>query len=102
MCMDLTDISTSKKGRGRTKGLELAKVRGSGERIKLGFSRATRKPTSESTNDLTRYTTELGVVVRKFAPLQALKWEKVPDHAKERLIEHIRVSTIYCTVLVFT
>ncbi|KAH7851057.1 hypothetical protein Vadar_006794 [Vaccinium darrowii] len=84
------NATVTKNGRGKTKGLALAKIRGRGEKVKLGFSRALGQPTSENDDDLTRYTTEIGVIVRQFAPLQAKSWEKVPQDAKDICVAHIR------------
>ncbi|KAG5530445.1 hypothetical protein RHGRI_025407 [Rhododendron griersonianum] len=84
------DAPVTKQVRGRTKGLALAKIRRCGEKVKLGFSRMLGQPTSENEDDLTRYTIELGVIVRQFAPLQAKSWAAVPRDAKEMFIAHIR------------
>ncbi|KAH7846853.1 hypothetical protein Vadar_018849 [Vaccinium darrowii] len=78
------------KGCGRTKGLALAKFRGHGEKVKLGFSRTLGRPTSENNDDLTMYSTELGIIVRQFALLQEKSWEAVSQDAKEMFIAHIR------------
>ncbi|XP_058203925.1 uncharacterized protein LOC131318115 [Rhododendron vialii] len=84
------DVTVTKQVRGRTKGLALAKIRRRGEKVKLGFSRMLGQPTSDNEDDLTRYTTELGIIVRQFAPLQAKSWKVVPQDAKEMCIAHIR------------
>ncbi|KAH7842349.1 hypothetical protein Vadar_004272 [Vaccinium darrowii] len=83
-------LASVTKKREKTKGLELAKIRGRGEKVKLGFSKTMGRATSENDDDLTRYTTELGIVVRQFAPLQARSWEKVSQDAKDICIAHIR------------
>ncbi|KAI8568055.1 hypothetical protein RHMOL_Rhmol02G0167800 [Rhododendron molle] len=80
----------TKQVRGRTKGLALAKIRRRGEKVKLGFSRMLGQPTSDNEDDLTRYTTKLGIIVRQFAPLQAKSRKAVPQYAKEMCIAHIR------------
>ena len=59
----LASASNSKKVRGRTRGLELAKIRGRGKRVKLCFSIAVGQQTNDKNDDLTRYTMELGVIV---------------------------------------
>ncbi|XP_058196886.1 uncharacterized protein LOC131312888 isoform X2 [Rhododendron vialii] len=84
------DAPVTKQVRGRTKGLALAKIRRRGEKVKLGFSRMLGQPTSDNEDDLTRYTTELGIIIRQFAPLQAKSWKVVPQDAKEMCIAHIR------------
>ncbi|XP_058201310.1 uncharacterized protein LOC131316057 [Rhododendron vialii] len=63
------DASVTKNVHGKTKSLALAKIRGHGEKVKLGFSRILGQPSSENDNDLTRFTTEIGVIVLQFAPL---------------------------------
>ena len=90
----LASASTSKKVRGRTRGLELAKIRGPGKRVKLCFSIAVGQQTNDENDDLTRYTTELGVIVWQFAPLKGTKWKTVPKDAKDRLIAYIRASNV--------
>ncbi|KAI8568053.1 hypothetical protein RHMOL_Rhmol02G0167800 [Rhododendron molle] len=84
------DAPITKQVRGRTKGLALAKIRRRGEKVKLGFSRMLGQPTSDNEDDLTRYTTKLGIIVRQFAPLQAKSRKAVPQYAKEMCIAHIR------------
>ncbi|KAG5555619.1 hypothetical protein RHGRI_006312 [Rhododendron griersonianum] len=55
------DASVTKNVRGKTKGLALAKIRGRREKVKLGFSRTLRQPTSENDDDLIRFTIEIGL-----------------------------------------
>ena len=69
--------------------------------MKLGFSRATGQPTSENEDDLTRYTTEIGIIVRQFSPHQVKKWDNVPSDAKDRLIAHVRVSSYNISFLIY-
>ena len=47
--------------------------------------------TSTKTEDLTMYTTELGLIVRQFAPLQATRWETVPSDSKHMLVSYMQV-----------
>ena len=85
----LKGSSKSKKRRGKTKGLRLAKIRKEGERFDVLIPSHLNRAVGDFS---TMFGTELGVIVRQCAPLQAVSWETIDDALKCWMITHIRVS----------
>ena len=60
-----------------------------GARITLTRDIYTKKFVGDS---VTYFATEVGIVMRKFCPLEFHTWENVPNENKEEMIDRLRVS----------
>ncbi|KAG5555616.1 hypothetical protein RHGRI_006312 [Rhododendron griersonianum] len=84
------DASVTKNVRGKTKGLALAKIRGRREKVKLGFSRTLRQPTSENDDDLIRCCGTPNWLVK-----MQTKCDKYKDNREKPRIHHVTGSKAF-------
>ena len=90
MCFKILDIE--KNTRGITRGLDLHKRRRLGERIEIDISADVMRAVGENCQ---LYITDVGCIVRRFAPLQVKGWSKIPRNEVETLILRVRVSATH-------
>ncbi|KAI9161517.1 hypothetical protein LWI28_018223 [Acer negundo] len=81
------DDSATKNTRGITQGLDLHKRRRLGERIEIDISADVMRAIGKNCQ---LYITDVGCIVRKFAPLQVKGWSKIPRNEVETLILRVR------------
>ena len=78
-----------RKCRGVTRGLKVDKFVQSFGRIPIRFTPEQKEPVCENAN---KFSTEMGILVRQFAPLQVFDWSHMPEVEKNTLFYRLMVS----------
>ncbi|CAL5440405.1 unnamed protein product [Camellia sinensis] len=88
----IADTTERKKGRGKSRSLALLKIKSQGKRLDVEICRITGNllgPWSD------KFTIELGIVTRQFAPQNVPKWSFISPEDKEMLIAYLREGFIF-------
>ncbi|CAL5387338.1 unnamed protein product [Camellia sinensis] len=83
-----TDVGTSKgkRGRGKSRSLKLAKLKNQGVRLPIQICKVSGRPYGEASE---KFTSELGIVIRQFAPQNGPSWIDISKEDKETLIAYL-------------
>ncbi|CAL5420286.1 unnamed protein product [Camellia sinensis] len=84
-----TDVGTSKgkRGRGKSRSLKLAKLKNQGVRLPIQICKVSGRPYGEASE---KFTSELGIVTRQFAPQNVPSWTDISEEDKETLVAHLQ------------
>ncbi|CAL5335856.1 unnamed protein product [Camellia sinensis] len=88
----IADTTERKKGRGKSRSLALLKIKSQGKRLDVEICRITGNPLGPWSD---KFTTELGIVTRQFAPQNVPKWSFISPEDKETLIAYLREGFIF-------
>ncbi|XP_028102522.1 uncharacterized protein LOC114301758 [Camellia sinensis] len=88
----IADTTERKKGRGKSRSLALLKIKSQGKRLDVKICRITGNPLGPWSD---KFTTELGIVTRQFAPQNVPKWSFISPEDKETLIAYLREGFIF-------
>ncbi|CAL5405203.1 unnamed protein product [Camellia sinensis] len=83
----IADTTERKKGRRKSRSLALLKIKSQGKRLDVEICRITGNPLGPWSD---KFTTELGIVTRQFAPQNVPKWSFFSPGDKETLIAYLR------------
>ncbi|GMQ04598.1 hypothetical protein CsSME_00049958 [Camellia sinensis var. sinensis] len=81
-----------KKRRGKSRSLTLLKIKSQGKRLDVEICRITGNPLGPWFD---KFTTELGIVTRQFAPQNVPKWSFISTEDKETLIAYLQEGFIF-------
>ncbi|KAL0453670.1 UNVERIFIED_CONTAM: hypothetical protein Slati_1345100 [Sesamum latifolium] len=82
MRMQLDLVTSSKKGRGITKGISVEKKRKKMEKLEVTIHPRRRRVVSNNAKD---FKTEACVVLKQHAPLQYARWKDIPIDSKKKM-----------------
>ncbi|CAL5399944.1 unnamed protein product [Camellia sinensis] len=84
-----TDVGTSKgkRGRGKSRSLKLAKLKNQGVRLPIQICKVSGRPYGEASE---KFTSELGIVTRQFAPQNVPSWTDISEEDKETLVAYLQ------------
>ncbi|MCL7040693.1 hypothetical protein MKW94_007766 [Papaver nudicaule] len=84
------ETTSRRRVRGRSRGVGLENLLGQKEgKLSVNFNEAVGQPVCLNRKKLT---SELGVIVRSFAPLKHKSWTKIPLHDRETLMERVKAK----------
>ncbi|MCL7050884.1 hypothetical protein MKW94_021150 [Papaver nudicaule] len=89
--LGLLETTSRRRVRGRSRGVGLENLLGQEKEGKLSvnFNEAVGQPVCLNRKKLT---SELGVIVRSFAPLEHKSWTKIPLHDRETLMDRVKAK----------
>ncbi|KAK1552967.1 hypothetical protein Q3G72_026471 [Acer saccharum] len=90
---DTSDVNCKGKKRkchGVTRGLKVNKIVQSVGRIPIRFTLEQKEPICENANN---FSTEMGILVRQFAPLQVVDWSHMPEVEKNTLFYRLIIRS---------
>ncbi|CAL5323517.1 unnamed protein product [Camellia sinensis] len=88
----IADTTERKKGRGKSRSLALLKIKSQEKRLDVEICRIIGNPLGPWSD---KFTTELGIVTRQFAPQNVPKWSFISIEDKETLIAYLREGFIF-------
>ena len=88
--------SKSKRGRGKSRSLALSKVKNSGDLLPIQICRYSGIALGKWSD---KFTSELGIITRQFAPQKVPKWGHISKDEKANLIAYMRVSDTNITMI---
>ncbi|CAL5389675.1 unnamed protein product [Camellia sinensis] len=88
----IADTTERKEGCGKSRSLALLKIKSQGKRLDVEICRITGNPLGLWSD---KFTTELWIVTRQFAPQNVPKWSFISIEDKETLIAYLREGFIF-------
>ncbi|CAL5353542.1 unnamed protein product [Camellia sinensis] len=79
--------SKGKRGRGKSQSLKLAKLKNQGVRLPIQICKVSGRPYGEASE---KFTSELGIVIRQFAPQNVPSWTDISEEDKETLVAYLQ------------
>ncbi|XP_028109313.1 uncharacterized protein LOC114308016 isoform X2 [Camellia sinensis] len=79
--------SKGKRGRGKSRSLKLAKLKNQGVRLPIQICKVSGRPYGEASE---KFTSELGIVTRQFAPQNVPSWTDISEEDKETLVAYLQ------------
>ncbi|CAL5345143.1 unnamed protein product [Camellia sinensis] len=79
--------SKGKRGHGKSRSLKLAKLKNQGVRLPIQICKVSGRPYGEASE---KFTSELGIVTRKFASQNVPLWTDISEEDKETLIAYLQ------------
>ncbi|XP_028113905.1 uncharacterized protein LOC114311942 [Camellia sinensis] len=83
----LVGTSKGKRGRGKSRSLKLAKLKNQGVRLPIQICKVSGRPYGEASE---KFTSELGIVTRQFAPQNVPSWTDISEEDKETLVAYLQ------------
>ncbi|CAL5338239.1 unnamed protein product [Camellia sinensis] len=79
--------SKGKRGCGKSRSLKLAKLKNQGVRLPIQICKDSGRPYGEASE---KFTSELGIVTRQFAPQNVPSWSDISEEDKETLVAYLQ------------
>ena len=92
----LIDTTERKKGRGKSRSLALLKIKSQGKRLDVEICRITGNPLGPWSD---KFTTELGIVTRQFAPQNVPYGSFIIPDDKLTLIAYLRLIYFFFSLV---